>query len=208
MTLVVSAERLRAVLGPVHPIDEDAVRRLVEYTKVLDRWAARQRLVGWRRAEALLADGLRDAWSAVPLLAESVAPIVDVGSGSGLPALVYASGLPDRVMHLVESRRKRVSFLREAVRVMGVSSVVIHHGRTEDIYAEQAFDPEGCILTSRAFAAPVEVLELGASWGVGSCLITSSTDKIPSTPPRGWSEHDRRPSRPFADSEHVFYRPL
>lgn len=205
MTLICAHARLRAVLDPVHPLDDEALERLHAYTRVLDRWAARQRLVGWRRAEALLADGLRDAWSAVPLLAAVDAPIVDVGSGAGLPALVFAAGLPAREVHLVEARRKRASFLREAVRVMGVSRVEVHHGRTDALVDEGRIDPIHSLLTSRAFAAPTEVLDLASGWGASACLVTSSSAKIPVRPPEGWRVASRRPSRPYADSEHVLY---
>ncbi len=206
MTLICAPERIAAVLGPVHPIHDEAVQRLHQYTRVLDRWARGQRLVGWRRAEALLHDGIRDAWSAVPLLADVDAPVVDVGSGAGLPALVFAAGLPSRTIHLIEARRKRASFLKEAARLMGVSAVVVHHGRTDDLRAEGAFDPEGALITSRAFAAPIEVLDLATSWGASRCLVTSSNPKIPGGDPDGWSTEVRIESRPHGDSSHVLYR--
>ena len=206
MTLICAHERLRDVLHPVHPLDDEAVERLHAYTRVLDRWAARQRLVGWRRAEALLADGLRDAWSAVPLLKSVDAPILDVGSGAGLPALVFAAGLPERAMHLVESRRKRASFLREAVRVMGISRVEVHHGRVEELVDERRIDPTDALVTSRAFASPTDVLKLAGAWGASSCLATSSSAKIPVDAPAGWREIARTESRPHADSLHVVYR--
>jgi len=205
VTLVCAPDRIRAVLDPVHPIDADAVGRLHEYTRVLDRWAARQRLVGWRRAEALLAEGIRDAWSAVPLLAELEAPIVDVGSGAGLPALVFAAALPARTVHLLEARRKRASFLREAIRLMGVTAATLHHGRAHEVVGV-GLDPAGAVVTSRAFAAPEEVLDLADAWGASACLVTSSEAKIPDASPEGWEAGAPVPSRPSADSLHVLYR--
>jgi 16S rRNA (guanine527-N7)-methyltransferase len=206
MPLVCTAARLREVLHPVHPLDSSSVERLVEYTRVLDRWAAGQRLVGWRRAERLLQEGIRDAWSALPLIGGLTEPIVDIGSGAGLPALILAAAWPDRTIHLVEARRKRVAFLREAVRAMGVSSVVIHHGRAQDLQTRGAFDPEGALITSRAFAKPIRVLELAARWGAGSCLVTSSKRSLPPSDPDGWIHAGRCSSRPNSDSEHVLYK--
>ena len=205
MSLVCDADRLLAALEPVHPVDPAAVDRLVAYSTVLDRWASTQRLVGWRTAEKLLTEGISDAWSALPLIAGGDAPLVDLGSGAGLPALVLAAALPDRVFHLVEARRKRVSFLRDAVRVMGVSAVVVHHGRAEELRDAGAFDPEGALITSRAFARPLDVLELAARWGAAECLLTSSAARLPSADPEGWTSGSRCSSRPLADSFHVLY---
>lgn len=205
MTLICAPERIRAVLNPVHPIDEEAVARLHAYTRILDRWAARQRLVGWRRAEVLLHDGIRDAWSAIPLL-EGDRAIVDVGSGAGLPGLIFAAALPERAIHLVEARRKRVSFLREAAKVMGVSGVVVHHGRTDDLIASGEVAPADALVTSRAFAAPSEVLQMATEWDAAECLITSADEKIPSDDPVGWNSHRRMESRPHSGSFHVLYQ--
>ena len=106
-------------------------------------------------------------------------------------------------MHLVESRRKRASFLREAVRVMGISRVEVHHGRVEELVDERRIDPTDALVTSRAFASPTEVLKLAGAWGAASCLATSSSAKIPVDAPAGWREIARTESRPHADSLHV-----
>jgi 16S rRNA (guanine527-N7)-methyltransferase len=43
---------------------------------------------------------------------------VDIGSGAGLPGIVLACLRPDLRVILVESRRRRISFLREAMRAI------------------------------------------------------------------------------------------
>ena len=48
---------------------------------------------------------------------------VDIGSGAGFPGLVVAA-LSDRVVYLVEPRRKRAAFLDEAVAALGLGARV------------------------------------------------------------------------------------
>jgi 16S rRNA (guanine527-N7)-methyltransferase len=61
------------------------------------------------------------------------ARVVDVGSGAGLPGIALAIRRPDLNVVLIESLRRRVEFLTEAVAELGLgSAVTIVHGRAED----------------------------------------------------------------------------
>jgi 16S rRNA (guanine527-N7)-methyltransferase len=56
---------------------------------------------------------------------------LDVGAGAGLPGLVVAI-LTDRPVELVEPRRRRIDFLIEATRTLGLETQVsVIHGKVE-----------------------------------------------------------------------------
>ena len=57
--------------------------------------------------------------------------IADLGSGGGLPGIVIAAALPDRVVHLVESDRRKAAFLIEAAGTLKLPHVTIHARRIE-----------------------------------------------------------------------------
>ena len=76
----------------------------------------------------------------------------DLGSGAGFPGVALATAFPHAHVLLVESREKRVQFLRTLVAELGLSNLAVHHGRAEEL--EPGFD--GVI--SRAMAAPAVVL--------------------------------------------------
>src|SRR5439155_19986 len=63
--------------------------------------------------------------------------VVDVGSGAGLPGLVLACARPDLELRLVEARRRRASFLREAIR-----TIPLAHARVLEARAEAVADAE------------------------------------------------------------------
>jgi len=170
VSLRLTPERLASALAPIHPSHPDAFVRIATWTEVLDRWSRVQRLVGWRSAEGLLAEGIADAWAAVPLVERVDRPIVDLGSGSGLPALILAAALPDRRFQLVEVRRKRAAFLREAVRRMGLSRARVHHCKAEELRGTPDA-PERPLLAARAFAPPAELLAEAMRWGSAACLL-------------------------------------
>ena len=76
-----------------------------------------------------------------------------VGTGAGLPGLPLAITEPDRHFTLIESRAKRVHFLRHVVGELGLDNVSIEHSRAEDLPAGACF----ATVLARAVAAPPEL---------------------------------------------------
>ena len=82
------------------------------------------------------------------------ATVADVGSGAGLPGLVWAIARPDLHVTLIEPLLRRVVFLEEAVDILGLDQVTVLRARAEDV--RDQFD----VVTARA-VAPLEKL---AGW--------------------------------------------
>ena len=82
------------------------------------------------------------------------ANVADVGSGAGLPGLVWAIARPDLSVTLIEPLLRRTTFLDEAVESLGLARVRVVRARAEDV--EETFD----VVTARA-VAPLEKL---ATW--------------------------------------------
>jgi 16S rRNA (guanine527-N7)-methyltransferase len=66
-------------------------------------------------------------------LAPSDVCVVDIGSGAGSPAIPLAISAPDITVVMVESRSRKVAFLRESVRFLGLPHVSVTHSRIEDL---------------------------------------------------------------------------
>ena len=84
--------------------------------------------------------------------------VVDIGSGAGVPGLPLRLVDPGITLTLVESKRKRVSFLRAACREIGLGDVAVVEGRAEELVVErpdlaEAFD----VAVSRG-VGPVDAL--------------------------------------------------
>jgi 16S rRNA (guanine527-N7)-methyltransferase len=62
--------------------------------------------------------------------------VVDIGAGAGIPGLPMRLADPALTLCLVESRRKRVSFLRTVCRELGLADVAVVEGRAEQIVQE------------------------------------------------------------------------
>ncbi len=57
---------------------------------------------------------------------------VDLGSGAGLPGLPLAAAFPDARFTLVDSRRRRVSWIEGTASALGIVNIVAVHTRLED----------------------------------------------------------------------------
>jgi len=89
---------------------------------------------------------------------DSALPLVDIGSGAGFPGLPIKIWSPPTPVTLVESRHKKVAFLREVIRALILTDVDVYAGRAEDF-------PEGAasIVTLRAVERFEQVLPVAAA---------------------------------------------
>jgi len=75
------------------------------------------------------------------------ATVADIGTGAGLPGIVWAIARPDVHVSLVEPLLRRTTFLDETVAALGLENVSVVRSRAEDVDAR--FD----VVTARAVAA-------------------------------------------------------
>ena len=150
------------------PLDSDS--RIERYLDELRRWGARTNLVGSTDTDALRLH-LRESLAATRHFREC-ARVVDLGSGAGFPGVPLLIARPDLQMTLVESRERRVHFLRHVVRTLELECAVVRR-RIED----PPLDPFDYALL-RAVAPLARALPLAAPWvaGDGEIWIWTNED--------------------------------
>jgi 16S rRNA (guanine527-N7)-methyltransferase len=82
--------------------------------------------------------------------------LADIGTGAGLPGVPLAIAEPGREFSLIESRLKRVRFLRHVTAELGIANATVVHGRAEDLPTGAPFDT----VLARAVAPPAELLAI------------------------------------------------
>jgi 16S rRNA (guanine527-N7)-methyltransferase len=140
-----------AVAG--YRVTADEARRLAAFLGLLLQWNRVHNLTAIQAPDALIERHLAESLALEPYLRGP--DVADIGSGGGLPGIPLAIRLPDIRFTLIESRRKRVSFLRHVAAMLALENVDVAHGRVEELEL-----PLFRTVLARAVAPPAELLGL------------------------------------------------
>jgi len=152
-----------AVLGEVVP-SSAARLALSAYGEFLAGAGVERGLIGPREVPRLWDRHLLNCAVVVPLVPEG-ADVIDVGSGAGLPGIVWAIIRDDISVTCLEPLQRRATFLEEAVTTLGLGDrVSVVRGRAEDIVRGRGpvTSLRARVVTARA-VAPLDRL---AGWTV------------------------------------------
>lgn len=136
-------------------LDGRTVDRLLAYLDELVKWNAAYNLTAIRRPLEMVTRHLLDS---LVLLPQVRGPLIDVGSGAGLPGLPLAMAGSGLTVDLLDSNGKKARFLRHAVRALQLDGVEVIEKRAEDWQPEA---PYACVV-SRGFARLADFLALTA----------------------------------------------
>ena len=152
MTAVL-ADRLRAGVQELGlALDEDQLARLLDFQSLLQKWNKVYNLTAVRDPGEMLTHHLLDSLAAVAPLKRHLAQrggtrLLDVGSGGGLPGVVFAICCPDLDVSCVDTVAKKAAFIQQAAAALGLKNLHGIHARVETLVGP--FDVVSC----RAFAA-------------------------------------------------------
>lgn len=154
--------------APEPPREIDAITldpivraRLAEYAGLLASAGVERGLIGPREVPRLWSRHLLNCAVVAPLVT-SGARVIDVGSGAGLPGLVWAIVRDDITLTCVEPLLRRATFLEEATAALGIGDrVQVVRARAEDLPRSGA-GLRGDVVTARAVAPLVRL----AKWAI------------------------------------------
>ena len=121
--------------------------QLIQLVQLLNKWNKAYNLTSVRDPQEMLVKHILDSIVVSSYLQGD--RFIDVGTGPGLPGLPLAIINPTKQFVLLDSLGKRISFIRNAVRELGLTNVEPVLSRVEEYQSEQKFDG----VLSRAFAS-------------------------------------------------------
>jgi len=128
---------------------------LLAFLSLLQQWNRVYNLTSVRDPGEMLTHHLLDSLTAVVALrrwlqeagADAPARLLDVGSGGGLPGVVFAICLPELAVSCVDAVAKKAAFIQQAAGALQLRNLRGVHARVEKLAGE--FD----VVSSRAFAS-------------------------------------------------------
>ena len=151
----ISQSELRRRMAAIGlPLTAEQGAALGAFIALLLKWNKVYNLTGVRGADEVVDRHVVESFALRALLKGT--HVADVGSGGGLPGVPLAIVEPERRFTLIESRAKRVRFLRHVVAELELKNTEVAHGRAEDLPVAQPFDT----VLARAVAPPAELLSI------------------------------------------------
>ncbi len=152
--LVAGANRLGLKLEPAQ------VAAFGQYLAEILRWSRRINLTGLDGPEAIVREGFLDSLGCLALLPAEAYHVLDIGPGAGFPSLPLKIVRSRLVVTLVESSRKKASFLRHVIRCLRLEGMRVVQERAEQL-AEVPVEAGAYDVTfARAVAPPEEQVRL------------------------------------------------
>ncbi len=148
---------------------------LYRYAELLAS-CTRARLTGTRGAEDIYVLQVLDCLPSLEFLPQS-GKVIDVGSGGGLPGIVWAVYRPDLSVTLLDSVGKKCDAVRDIAGTLGITNVNVICARSEDFAREnrETFDLAG----ARALASAGVCAELLSPLvRVGGHMMTFKGEKV------------------------------
>ncbi len=134
-------------------VTEQQQQQLVKLVLLIDKWNKAYNLTSVRDPQEMLVKHILDSIVVSPYLQGN--RFIDVGTGPGLPGLPLAIVNPQKQFVLLDSLGKRISFIRNAIRELGLTNVEPVLSRVEDYHPDHQFDG----VLSRAFASLKDMTE-------------------------------------------------
>ena len=125
-------------------LSDEAQRKLLAFRDLLLKWNKTYNLTALRDPEQAISHHLLDSLSILPHVGSG--PLLDVGSGGGLPGIPLAIARPDLPVGMVDTVQKKATFLQQASIELDLKNVAVHHARVEEMQGQYAQ------ISSRAFA--------------------------------------------------------
>jgi len=155
-------------------LNDQQVGRLLDYMALIQKWNKVYNLTSVRDPAEMLTHHLLDSLAAVPPLQRHLASLgegearklLDVGSGGGLPGVVFAICCPALSVSCVDTVAKKAAFVQQVAAELRLGNLRGVHARVENLSGP--FDVVSC----RAFASLPDFVNWSqAALGEGSVWL-------------------------------------
>jgi 16S rRNA (guanine527-N7)-methyltransferase len=133
--------------------NQSVIELMLDYLVLIQKWNRVHNLTAVRDTKKMVSTHLLDSLSVSPHLPDG--PLLDVGSGAGLPGIPLAGANRNLQVTLIEASHKKAAFLRQAVAELRLTNVEVVCQKVEEWLPSARFQ---CII-ARAYAEISKLIE-------------------------------------------------
>jgi 16S rRNA (guanine527-N7)-methyltransferase len=118
-----------------------------------------------------------DSLTLLPFIKNKTGRLLDIGSGAGFPGIPLKIVLNSMNVSLLESSRKKTSFLKHIIRSINLTDISVIHNRAENLMEDDSY--RGCfdVVATRATLKLPEFLQMGAFFLSGNGTLIAMKGK-------------------------------
>jgi 16S rRNA (guanine527-N7)-methyltransferase len=143
-------------------LNDQQLAQFDAYQRELLKWNTSANLISENSSHEIITRHFLDSLTALKFIAQHDARIMDLGCGAGLPGIPLKIASPELRLYLLETNRKKVSFLKNILRLLTLPDTFVLHERAENLqknsHWKNFFD---IVITRAAFKLPA-ILPFGA----------------------------------------------
>ena len=144
------------------PLEKAKLDLFALYHRELLLWNQRINLVSEQTSREIVVRHFVDSLTPAPWIERPEGLLIDIGSGGGFPGIPLRIALPALKLTLVESSRKKTSFLAHIVRTLRLDNVTIIRERVAALIGEPACAGAFDTVISRAVFKLPELLRMAS----------------------------------------------
>ena len=134
-------------------IDSEKIEKLLIYLENMLKERQKFNLIGSQDPKEIVSLHILDSlYGATLFPAPGQGKVLDVGTGAGLPGIVFKIYHPKIELFLLESQKKKCAFLEHIIKILSIDNVFIICGRAEKLARDIKFHGVFNLVLSRAVA--------------------------------------------------------
>jgi 16S rRNA (guanine527-N7)-methyltransferase len=147
------------------------VRLFQDYCRELLFWNARMNLVSLKSPLDIPLKHFVDSLTTTASIGNTNGRLMDIGTGAGFPGIPLKIVFPSLCVTLLDSSRKKTSFLKTVVRRLGLRETTVVNRRAEMLLADETYRGRFDTVISRATFKLLEYLRLGNGFLIPGGLL-------------------------------------
>jgi 16S rRNA (guanine527-N7)-methyltransferase len=140
-------------------MDQGKIDQFAIHALELLRWTRKTNLTAISDPLEIAVKHFLDSIAPAPMIPPH-ATLLDVGSGGGFPGIPLKIMIPSLSVTLIDASRKKISFLKHVIRMLGLHNIEADHVRAEDLFKDGVLMNAYDVIISRALSSLVNFFQM------------------------------------------------